>query len=212
MFSTDESRTLFDFRFSQELQANPDGHVEKRGAGRVGPVIVRRRANRPTRHRRQGHQAECSSGPMAASGQPAPHVDYEGAALGLTRPILLNFPVGTRCAIGTGATGGCGAVVAAQGVARTAGTATGASAPASGWVIIPPKAPHLPLDLFGLPDQVSIRGKWLILRGEEIMETNNSYFPPRLENIRSRISSSEPTPRIFRYLGALPSLESAQPE
>jgi len=62
---------------------------------------------------------------MAASGQPAPHVDYEGEALGLTRPILLNFPVGTRCAIGTGATGGCGAVVAAQGVARSAGTARG---------------------------------------------------------------------------------------
>jgi len=101
---------------------------------------------------------------MAASGQPAPHVDYEGAALGLTRPILVNFPVGTRCAIGTGATGGCGAVVAAQGVARSAVTARGASALASGWVIIPPKAPRLPLDVFGLPDQVSIRSEWLIIR------------------------------------------------
>jgi len=48
-------------------------------------------------------------------------------------------------------------------------------------------------------------------RRDEVL-VRHSYFPPRLENIRSRMPSSEPTPRIFKYLGALPSPESAQPE
>jgi hypothetical protein len=38
----------------------------------------------------------------------------------------------------------------------------------------PPNAPLLPLDLFGLPDQVSIHGKWLIIIAEEIMETHKA--------------------------------------
>ena len=44
ILSTDDSRTLFDFRFGQELRANPNGHVEGRGAGRAGRVITRREA------------------------------------------------------------------------------------------------------------------------------------------------------------------------